>query len=194
MKKAVFLDRDGVVNQMIYSAGKFDSPKRVSQVKLVDGIVEVIIWLNKKKIPVIEVTNQPDVALEKYDWKTLEEIEKKIHNLLNKKGVKINKIYRCLHHPKSNLTDLKIDCECRKPKSGMLIQAADELNLDLQGSVILGDNVTDMKAGKNVGCKTILFFHTNDLEEKVNASKRYKADFKVYSNKEVLPILRRLFQ
>ena len=194
MKKAVFIDRDGIINQMTYIDGKFDSPKKVSQVKLVKGVAEVIAWLNKKRIPVVEVTNQPDVALEKYDLKTLEEIEKKIHYLLNKKAAKVNKIYRCLHHPKSHYSDLNIDCDCRKPKSGMLIQAAKELDIDLKKSVVIGDNATDMEVGRNMGCKTVLFFHENDIQEKVNINKRYQADYKVYSHKQVKEVIIQLFK
>ena len=188
------MDRDGVINKMVFINGQFNSPKKASQVKLVKGVVRVITWLNRKKVPVIEITNQPDVALGKYEWKTLEEIEKRVHSLLNKKGAKINKIYRCFHHPKSNISELKVNCDCRKPKSGMLIQAARELNLDLKTSVVLGDNATDMQAGKKVGCKTILFFHTDNLENKIRINKEYKAGFKVYSHKEALSILGKLFQ
>lgn len=195
MEKAVFIDRDGVINKMIIQKnGLFDSPQNTTQVSLVDGVVKVISWLNKNRIPVIEVTNQPGVALSKMSWGQLEKIDKKIHLLLSQKGVYIDRIYRCFHNPKSNLIELKKDCDCRKPKSGMLIQAAREFNLDLERSVILGDNATDMEAGKNVGCETILFFHTYDIKEKVDINKEYKADFKVYSHQEVIPILRKLFE
>jgi len=194
MKKAVFIDRDGVINKMVSIAGKYDSPKKAAHVVLVEGVVEVISWLNNKKIPVIEITNQPDFALGNYDWQTLGDIESRVHDLLNRAGVYIDKIYQCFHHPNSIHPDLNINCDCRKPKSGLLIQAARELNLDLKHSVILGDNATDMEAGKNVGCKTILFFHTYDIKEKVNVNKKYKADFKVYSHQGVIPILRKLFK
>ncbi|MBI2596924.1 HAD-IIIA family hydrolase [Candidatus Daviesbacteria bacterium] len=194
MKKALFLDRDGVINQMISYKGEFDSPKKVSDVKLVEGVAEVISWLNKKNIPVIEVTNQPGVALGKVNWKTLEAIEKSIHNLLVKDGVRINKVYRCFHHPKAILLDFKLECNCRKPKTGMLIQAAKDLEIKLSESVLFGDNATDIEAGKRVGCKTILFLHTNDTPEKIAAKQNAEPDFKVYSHKEALTILKKLLK
>ncbi len=193
MGKAVFIDRDGVINQMVSYNGKFDSPKSASDVKLVDGVTEVISWLNKKNIPVVEITNQPGVALGKFDLQTLEDIEKKVHYLLSKKGVKIDKVYRCLHHPESVVEDLKIICNCRKPKVGMLIQASKDLEIQLTESILLGDNATDIEAGKQVGSKTILFFHPNDIPEKVNIKKNSQPDFIVHSHLEVLQVLKEKF-
>lgn len=193
MKRAFFLDRDGVINKMVSNKRKFDSPKKASEVVLVEGIIEVITWLNKKKVSVIEITNQPDVALGKYDWQTLEDVERRVHYLLNEQNVKIDKIYRCLHHPNSLHPDLNINCDCRKPKSGLFIQSAKELNIDLKNSIFLGDSATDVEAGKTAGCTTILFFHSDDLAKKIKAKKISNPDFIVYSLKEVIPILNFFF-
>lgn len=194
MVKVVFIDRDGVVNQMVSYRGKFDSPRKASHVKLVEGVTEVISWLNKKNIPVVEITNQPGVALGKFDWKILEEIEKKINNLLIKEGAKINKVYRCFHHPKALLSDLKSECNCRKPKTGMLIQAAKDLDIKFSESILVGDSATDIEAGKKIGCKTILFYHTNDIAEKITAKQNSQPDYKVFSHLEVLAIIKRFFK
>jgi len=194
-KRALFIDRDGIINHMILQKeGIFDSPQNIQQIKLVSGIIEVIDWLNKENIPIIEITNQPGFALGKIDLEILENIEKEIHGLLNRQKVYIDKIYRCFHHPESKIEKYKIDCKCRKPRSGLLLQAAKEMELDLKRSVILGDNATDMEAGKKVGCKTILFSHTNDLPHKIAINKSYNPEFRVYSHSEVIPILIKLFK
>ena len=194
MKNALFIDRDGVINKMIFIDGQFDSPQNPRQVSLVEGIIDLITWLNKKGVPVVEVTNQPGAALGKMKLATLKKIEKKIHKLLNNKGAHIDHIYSCLHHLEAKLAKLKIWCACRKPKAGLLLQAGLELNINLKKSVILGDNATDMKAGKKVGTRTILFFHTNDTPEKVIAKQNYPSDFRVYSHQETLLILKKLFK
>jgi mannose-1-phosphate guanylyltransferase/phosphomannomutase len=194
MKKAFFIDRDGVINKMVLQKdGLFDSPQTIKQVSLVPGIIEMINWLNNKNIPVIEVSNQPGVALGKMDWQLLENIENNIHSLLNEHGVHIDKVYRCLHHPEAQIKELKIECCCRKPEAGLLFKAAQELDLDLKNSVILGDNVSDMESGKKAGCKTILFFHNEDVLYKVKAKQNYMPQFKIYSLKEITPILIKLF-
>lgn len=195
MNKAVFLDRDGIIIKMVLQAsGTYDSPQTVEQVSLVEDISKIITWLNKKNIPVVEISNQPGVALGKTNWQTLEEIEEKAHTLLDKQDVHLDRIYRCFHHPKSQDEKLKIICDCRKPKPGMLLQAAKELNLDLNKCVFLGDNATDVEAGKAVGCITLLYFHENDLEEKIKAKKVSRPDFIVYSLQEVIPILMEVFK
>ena len=194
-KRALFIDRDGIINHMILQKdGFFDPPRNVEQVKLIEGIIEIIYWLNKKNIPIIEVSNQPGFALGKMSLKKMEAIEDEIHNKLNQKKVYVDKVYHCHHHPNSIIKYLKIDCKCRKPKSGLFQLAESEMKLDLEQSVILGDNVSDMEAGKNVGCKTILFLHNNDLPHKVIANKDYIPEFKVYSHKEVIPILMKIFK
>lgn len=193
-KRALFIDRDGIINHMfLQENGIFDSPQNINQIVLVDGIIEVILMMNKLNIPVIEVSNQPGVALEKMDWELLENIEGKIHSLLNKYGAHIDKVYRCFHHPKSNLAEFKINCDCRKPEAGLLLQAAYQYKLDLSCCVILGDNASDMEAGKKVGCTTILFLHNNDLTKKLKINKTYPAQFKVSSHVEVIPILQQIF-
>ena len=192
--RALFIDRDGVINHMILQKnGNFDSPQNPAQIMLVDGVVDVILLMNNLNIPVIEVSNQPGVALGKMNWQLLENIENKIHSLLNERGVHIHKSYRCFHHPESGISDLKMICQCRKPNPGLLLQATSEYKLDLEQCIILGDNATDMEAGRKVGCRTILFFHTNDLSHKIKTKETYPAEFRVRSHAEVIPILKKLF-
>lgn len=195
MKKAVFLDRDGVINKMVLQEnGIYDSPQAINQVELVEDIAKVINLLNKKGVPVIEVTNQPGVALGKMNWEVLEEIEGKVHFLLKQQGALVDKIYRCFHHPKSKDKKLKIMCDCRKPNPGLLLRAAKELSLDLSNSFFIGDNATDMEAGKAVGCNTILFFHSFDLAKKIAIKKASKYNFIVNSHRETISILMKVLK
>ncbi len=186
-KKVLFLDRDGIINKMVLQkSGVFDSPQNTREVELVPGISEVIGWLNKNKISVIEISNQPGVAKGKMNMETLEAIEKRVHDLLKEKKVCIDKTYRCFHDSKEN-------CYCRKPNPGLLLQAVEDLDIDLLNSAILGDNTSDMEAGMKVGVKTIHYFHENDVSYKVELNRKYKADFRVYNHHEVIPVLIKLF-
>lgn len=189
MQRALFLDRDGVINRMVKYNNGWDSPQSPEDVNLVDGVEKVIAWANKKGIPVIEVSNQPGVAKGKMDQKTSDAINKRIYRLLGDRGAFIDKVYICPHHPEAVVPQLKAVCDCRKPKPGLLIKAAKELKIDLGKSVFLGDKAKDVEAGRSAGCKTIIFIHARDTGDKVNEAKRAKADYRLFEIKEAIPIV-----
>ncbi len=168
IQKALFLDRDGVINKLVNYDSGWDSPLKVSDVELVSGISEIITWCNNENIPVIEITNQPAVAKGKITLKISNSIETRIQKLLNKNGAKVNNIYKCLHHPNSVIKKYKSICDCRKPNAGLIIKAAKENNIDLNNSVFLGDKESDYLASSAAGCIPIIFLHRNDLKEKVD--------------------------
>lgn len=172
--------------------GEYDSPQKVDEVVLTVGIEKIIGWANNHDIKVIEITNQPSVAKGKMSLETSNEIEGKIDSLLNEKRMKIDKKYICYHHPKGVVSELTIKCECRKPKPGLLIQAAKELDIDLSKSVFLGDRDWDVLAGKSAGCKTILYLFKDDSLEKFKFAKESMADYKVWSLNEALVIIKSL--
>ncbi len=189
--QAFFVDRDGVINHMVrQTTGLFDSPQTVEQVSLIDGIAELIAWFNNMSIPVIEVSNQPGAALGKMSRETLDEIEQRVHALLALEGASIDKVYRCIHHPKAVAEALKVDCECRKPRSGMMLAAAADMGLDLTQCVMLGDTATDMQVAESVGCATILFLHNNDIPEKLKVRDTCHANHRITSPTEVHAIIR----
>ena len=194
MTTALFIDRDGVINRMVPNMSEgFDSPSHKDQVLLVEGIVEVINYCNEKKVPVIEISNQPGVAKGKM---TLEEnvaIESTIHELLNKQKAYILDSYRCLHHPDALLKEYREICDCRKPFPGLLEKAAKEHNIDLTKSFFLGDNVSDMEAAKRAGCTGVLFINEEDTKEKVFTKKSYEAPYIVHNHTETLQLLQQLF-
>lgn len=186
MTKALFLDRDGVMDRIVKNAGGWDSPQKSQDVSLVKGIEKVILWANQQKIPVIEISNQPGVAKGKMDQKTADAIEAKVHQLLKEKGATIDKTYICPHHPEAVIPELKEVCDCRKPKPGLLLKAARELDIDLGKSIFIGDNATDVEAAKNAGVKSLIYLHNEDEPDRVRRAKLAKADFKASSMQEAL--------
>jgi len=158
MRKAVFLDRDGTINEIIYyqDLGIIDSPFTVEQFKLLPGVGEAIRILNQSGFKVILVSNQPGIAKGHFSIDTFEKIREKMRTELTKQDAFLDAEYYCLHHPEAKIEEYKKNCECRKPKPGLLLKAAKELNIDLSNSWMVGDGLTDIEAGKRAGCKTIL--------------------------------------
>src|SRR3989344_851619 len=166
MRRALFIDRDGVICRMVKYEYGWDSPQTPGDVRLVEGITGIINWANHNNILVVEISNQPSVARGKMSQKISDAIEKSVDQLLRGQGAKIDYVYVCPHHPKGVVAELTGECDCRKPKPGLLIRAARELGIDLGDSFFLGDKAGDVEAGEAAGCKTILYLHGDDLPEK----------------------------
>ncbi|MEE1597466.1 HAD-IIIA family hydrolase [Acidaminococcus fermentans] len=153
-QKAVFLDRDGTINRYVGYLTDID------QFELLPGAAEAIRKINLSGYLAIVVTNQPVVARGDLTMEQLQEIHKKMETLLGKEGAYVDHIYVCPHHPDKGfpgeVPELKISCECRKPKPGMLLQAARDYNIDLTSSWMIGDDQRDIRAGINAGCHTAL--------------------------------------
>ena len=153
MQKAVFLDRDGTINKYVGFLTKTD------EFELIDGVAEAIRRINSSGYLVIVITNQPVIARGDVTADQLREIHNKMETLLGREGAYIDAIYYCPHHPDKGfdgeIPELKINCACRKPKPGMLLQAALDYNIDLKKSWMIGDGDNDVKAGKAAGCKTV---------------------------------------
>jgi len=158
MNRAVFLDRDGVINELVYypEQGIIDSPFTVEQLRLFPWISEATRKLSEAGYKVIIVSNQPGIAKGHLSRETFEKIRQKMKRELAKNGASLYREYYCFHHPDAKVDSLRIDCECRKPKPGLLLQAGRELDIDLSQSWMAGDGLTDVQAGKSAGCKTIL--------------------------------------
>ena len=153
-QKAIFLDRDGTINKYV---GFLND---IQKFELIEGVAEAIKEINNSEYLAIVVTNQPVVARGEITEEGLKEIHKKMETLLGEKGAYVDGIYYCPHHPhkgfENEVPELKINCDCRKPKPGMLFKAMIDYNLDLSQSWIIGDSQNDILAGKNAGCKTAL--------------------------------------
>ena len=156
--KAVFLDRDGVVNRLVYydEQGIIDSPFTVGQLQLLAGVSEAINKFHEVGYKVVLVSNQPGIAKGHMSEQTFREIRKKMKEELAKEGAFLDREYYCFHHPEAEIETFRTNCECRKPKPGLLLQAAKDLGVDLSQSWMIGDGLTDIKAGKSAGTKTIL--------------------------------------
>ena len=155
MKKAVFLDRDGVINKAFIKNGLPESPNSLSELEILPGVKESILRLKKLNFICLVVTNQPDVQRGKIKKNTII----KMNNFLKKK-IELDDIFVCYHDDQDN-------CNCRKPKPGLLLQARKKWNVDFKKSFIVGDRWRDIQAGKKVGCKTIfLDYKYKDIKPK----------------------------
>ncbi len=156
--KAVFLDRDGVINSLVYhqEQGIVDSPFIVEQFVLLPRVSEAIVRFHDMGYKVILVSNQPGIAKGHLTSKTFDEIREKMKEELLEGGASLDGEYYCLHHPQAEIAQLRIDCACRKPKPGLLLQAAGDMDIGLSQSWMIGDGLTDVQAGKEAGCRTIL--------------------------------------
>ena len=153
-QKAIFLDRDGTINKYV---GYLTEPE---EFELLPGVAEAIRKINNSGYLAIVATNQPGIAQGRLTVQTLHVIHNKMETLLGQEGAFINKLYYCPHHPdkgfEGEILELKIPCSCRKPKPGMLLQAAKDFNIDLAASWMIGDDQRDILTGKNAGCHTAL--------------------------------------
>ena len=153
-QKAIFLDRDGTINQL---KGFLTD---INDFKLIEGVSEAIKLINVSKYLCIVITNQPVIARGEVSIEELNEIHNKMETLLGLDGAYINDIFYCPHHPDKGFIgeriEYKIECDCRKPKPGMLIEASKKYNIDLNSSWMIGDSKNDILCGMNALCKTAL--------------------------------------
>jgi len=158
VNKAVFLDRDGVINELIYypEHGIVDSPFSPNQFILLPKVAKTIVKFHELGFKVVVVSNQPSVAKGYLSKETFTKIRGKMNSELAKRGAFLDGEYYCFHHPEAKVKGLKANCKCRKPEPGLLLKAAEELDINLSLSWMIGDGLTDIMAGKGVGCRTIL--------------------------------------
>ena len=142
MKKALFLDRDGVINKeknYLYKIENFE---------FIDGVFETCKYFQDNGYLIIVITNQAGIARGKYSEDDFSKLTKWMIQEFEKKNIKISKVYHCPHHP-----DFTGECECRKPKPKMILDAQKEFNIDLIHSILIGDKNSDIEAG--IGCNLI---------------------------------------
>ncbi len=147
---AVFLDRDGTINEEI---GYLDRPEKL---KLIPGAAEAIRLINASGMKAVVVTNQSGVARGLFDEAVVETVNARLRELLLAEGGFLDRIYFCPHHPTDGRGRYLLSCDCRKPAPGLLLQAAEELNLDPAVSYIVGDTLKDIEAGERVGARGVL--------------------------------------
>lgn len=150
MNKAVFLDRDGVIIE------DKDCLYKKEDIQLTYG-VEDLYALKEKGFKLLVITNQTVIARGLISEEGVNEIHTQINLMINQRfNFELDHFYTCPHHPNANLEKYRINCSCRKPLPGLILQAAKDFDIDLSQSWMIGDRISDIIAGKKAGCKTIL--------------------------------------
>ena len=149
-RPAVFLDRDGTINEQMGYVN------HLSRFQLRPGVARAIRGLNEAGLPVVVVTNQSGLARGYFPESLLEAVHAELHRLLAREGAHLDGLYICPHHPEAREERFRLDCDCRKPRPGLLERAAAELGLDLGRSYMVGDRWSDLRCGAAVGATTVL--------------------------------------
>lgn len=153
-QRAIFIDRDGTINVSKGFISKADD------LELIPGTIDAIKAINKSGALAIVITNQPVIARGECSFEELHNIHNKLKTLLGEKGAFVDDIFYCPHHPdkgfEGEVPELKFDCECRKPKTGMIDEAVKKYNIDLSKSYMVGDSTMDLETARNAGVKSVL--------------------------------------
>jgi len=162
---AVFVDRDGVVNELVPDplTGLPESPLQVSDTALIPGVVDALRRLAGAKLLLVGVSNQPAAAKGTVSRADLEAVHARVVELLAAEGVRFDDFRICFHHPDAG-------CACRKPAPGLLLSAAAELGIDLERSWMIGDSDADVVAGRQAGCRTVLVEHAGSSHRRTGAA------------------------
>jgi D-glycero-D-manno-heptose 1,7-bisphosphate phosphatase len=173
-KPAVFLDRDGTINeQMGYI-------NHICRFQLLPGAAQAIKKLNDAHIPVVVVSNQSGLARGYFPEELLVAVHEKMHKLLAEEGAMVDAIYYCPHHPEAKEDRFRKACDCRKPKPGLILQASKEMGLDPEQSFVVGDRWSDIKTAVNCGATSILVrtgYGRGD-EQYIGPQQKIQPDFK----------------
>jgi D-glycero-D-manno-heptose 1,7-bisphosphate phosphatase len=155
--RAIFLDRDGVICK-----NRPDHVKNWSEFEFLPGVKKSLATLSRLGLPIIIVTNQAVIGRGMVTVETLEDIHRRMVAEIATHGGRIDRLIYCPHHPED-------ECDCRKPKPGMLLQAAAEMGIDLTQSYLIGDATSDIQAGQQVGCHTFLVLTGRGVEQSIPA-------------------------
>ena len=171
--RVCFLDRDGV---LIEEVNYLQSP---DQICILPGVIEALQLLKDNNYKIIVITNQAGVARGYFKEDVIPKIHKEIDERLKRYNLKIDKYYYCPHHPEGTIAKYAINCDCRKPMPGMILQAQKDFNLDLNNSFLIGDKISDLLAAKNADCKGLLVETGHGKDHKKEAIAK---GFSVYLN------------
>jgi D-glycero-D-manno-heptose 1,7-bisphosphate phosphatase len=168
MNRALFLDRDGILDELVFypSHGEWESPRTLHDLRMVEGIAEPLRRIAAAGWLLVIITNQPSYAKGKTPKEDLIEVHEAVLASLASDGVKIDRSYLCFHHPDASVAELRVRCDCRKPGIASLVAAAAELNIDLEQSWMAGDQDSDLACGRAAGCRVAL------IENEQSANKR----------------------
>lgn len=190
--RAVFLDRDGVVNDLVYheEEGRVLSPFSARELRVFPYVAQTVRTLKDDLgFKVVVISNQPGVGKRQFTYRELQRMNQKVRRALAAGGASFDGEYYCLHHPNALIQRYRTDCDCRKPKPGMLLKAAEDHGIDLGDSFFVGDSLIDVKAGKGAGCKTVLVGHASTMLTTLMEREGVNPDFMLGSLKDLPTIL-----
>jgi histidinol-phosphate phosphatase family protein len=160
--RAIFLDRDGVLTRLVWyeSHGEWESPRTLADLEIIDGVPEALERLRSDGWLLFIITNQPSYAKGKVSRESLEEVHAEVLRALP-----VTKSYVCFHHPEGIVPELSVACDCRKPGTRFLREAAAEFDVDLSQSWMIGDQDADLLCGRAAGCRVALV-ETSEARDK----------------------------
>jgi D-glycero-D-manno-heptose 1,7-bisphosphate phosphatase len=187
MKKAVFLDRDGVLNELVLTpaTGEYEPPHSPDDLVLFPDVLESLRILKEGGFVLFLISNQPDYAKGKTTLENIQAVHKRLDSILKSAGIRFEEYFYCHHHPQGIVPEYSFACKCRKPKPYFLFIAARDYGIDLEHSWMIGDRDTDIECGKAVGTRTIL------IEERHSSGSRGSSnpDFKTANLKDAVTII-----
>ena len=178
MNKAVFLDRDGVINYPVFNpdTNEYEAPHNEKDLKLFPEVLESLKELINLKYKLFLISNQPDHAKGKTTLGDLLSVHKKLHGIFIENKIGFCEYYYCYHHPKGVIPEYSIVCECRKPGNLFLRQAKMKYDLDTTNSWMIGDRDVDIYCGQSLGIKTIMIKQKHTDNKTGSSTPEYKAD------------------
>lgn len=187
MKTAVFLDRDGVITELVPNpvTGDFEPPKAPGEVALYAGVIDSLHALQAAGYDLFLVSNQPDHAKGKASLEGIRAVHEVLDRILRSEGIRFREYYYCYHHPDGVVPGYSVDCECRKPKPYFLLLAAEIYGIDLGRSWMIGDRDTDIACGKSAGVRTILVETPGSAKNRGSS----EPDYKTANLKEAVQII-----
>jgi D-glycero-D-manno-heptose 1,7-bisphosphate phosphatase len=165
---AVFLDRDGVLNELVFNpaTGEHESPHTPEDLVMVDGVVPALQRLARAGFALFLVSNQPSYAKGKTTLENIHEIHRRLDEFLRDNGIAFREYFYCYHHPRAVVPAYSGPCRCRKPAPYFLLEAARAHGVDLASSWMVGDQDTDMECGRSAGCMTVLVMNAHSATKR----------------------------
>jgi len=188
MNRAVFLDRDGVINQNVFNNAtqEWESPHSPADFKLFPWTIESLLRLQEHQFQLFLVSNQPSFAKGKTSLENIKAIQAEFHSILLKNKIYFKEYYYCYHHPHGIVPELSIQCDCRKPGAFFLNEAKRKYSLDMSNSWMAGDRGSDILCGQKAGVKTLLIINEEERSKKLQD---VVPDFKVKNLQEAVNII-----
>ncbi|MGI0059616.1 MAG: D-glycero-alpha-D-manno-heptose-1,7-bisphosphate 7-phosphatase [Nitrosotalea sp.] len=192
--KAILLDRDGVINELVISPeeGIVDSPNSSDQLKIIKNSIKAMKILANLGYKLVIISNQPGIAKGYYDTSEFFKIKRNLEDELTKNNIILSGQYYCLHHPNAKMIKYRKKCQCRKPGTKLFFDAIKEHNIDTKKSFLIGDGITDMQLAKKVRCRAIFIGNINSAVTRVFHEKKINPFYVSHDLLEAANYIRKL--